>query len=163
MARKNKFTKSLPFRIICIIAIILFLGIAYNFIVDIGKKSNITEEDTQTEMQDKVSHDTIDIVGDYLWSNSKKKSKSETTNASSTTDGDINNRVKQADNKNKKKDSDHKDPLPLPAPEIGPVPEVPQSSTITPSKAESSSKQSVPTKPTTKIEKTEPTKINKID
>ncbi|MDK7740948.1 hypothetical protein QP561_12010, partial [Veillonella nakazawae] len=44
----------------------------YNFVVNIKKESEKTVEEEQAEQQAKASNDTIDIIGDYLWTTSKK-------------------------------------------------------------------------------------------
>ena len=63
--KKRKFTKSLTFKVLCGLVVIVLLGIGYNLIVD-DKDSPLSEEEQEEEQQRTADKDTIDIVGDYL-------------------------------------------------------------------------------------------------
>ncbi len=75
--KKRKFTKSLTFKVLCGLVVIVLLGIGYNLIVD-DKDSPLSEEEQEEEQQRTADKDTIDIVGDYLWPHAKP-SRSELT------------------------------------------------------------------------------------
>ena len=68
--KKRKFTKSLTFKVLCGLVVIVLLGIGYNLIVD-DKDSPLSEEEQEEEQQRTADKDTIDIVGDYLWPHAK--------------------------------------------------------------------------------------------
>ena len=77
--KKRKFTKSLTFKVLCGLVVIVLLGIGYNLIVD-DKDSPLSEEEQEDEQQRTAEKDTIDIVGDYLWPNAKPSKSDLTTN-----------------------------------------------------------------------------------
>lgn len=78
-SKKRKFTKSLTFKVLCVLVFIVLLGIGYNLIVD-DKDSPLSEEEQEEEQQRTADKDTIDIVGDYLWPNAKPSKSDLTTN-----------------------------------------------------------------------------------
>lgn len=77
--KKRKFTKSLTFKVLCGLVVIVLLGIGYNLIVD-DKDSPLSEEEQEEEQQRTADKDTIDIVGDYLWPHAKSSKSDLTTN-----------------------------------------------------------------------------------
>ena len=68
--RKRKFTKSIAFKVLCGLVILILLGIGYNLVVA-DDDSPLSEEEQEEEQQRTADKDTIDIVGDYLWPNAK--------------------------------------------------------------------------------------------
>ena len=149
--KKRKFTKSLTFKVLCGLVVIVLLGIGYNLIVD-DKDSPLSEEEQEEEQQRTADKDTIDIVGDYLWPHAKP-SKSELT-AEDGKDKDADEAKDKTDKADKTKSTDinshqgsNEAPMAAPA---SPEP-------ITPD-PEPSSKSSAPT-----IEKMNPPKIERID
>lgn len=64
--KKRKFTKSIAFKVLCGLVILLLLGIGYNLVVA-DDDSPLSEEEQEEEQQRTADKDTIDIVGDYLW------------------------------------------------------------------------------------------------
>lgn len=160
MAKNKKFTKTLTFRVLCIIAAILVGGLIYNFVVNIKKESEKTVEEEQAEQQAKASNDTIDIIGDYLWTTSKKNTEEVSENNQA-----LKNAAEKAakDEKDKAIRAARKDPIPVPAPEIGPVPVVPQSSNTNSSKPETMTKSGTPAKSSPLTDKVDAPKVEKID
>ena len=149
--KKRKFTKSLTFKVLCGLVVIVLLGIGYNLIVD-DKNSPLSEEEQEEEQQRTADKDTIDIVGDYLWPHAKP-SKSELT-AEDGKDKDADEAKDKTDKADKTKSTDinsHKESneAPMAAP-ASPEP-------ITPD-PEPSGKSSAPT-----IEKMNAPKIERID
>ena len=149
--KKRKFTKSLTFKVLCGLVVIVLLGIGYNLIVD-DKDSPLSEEEQEEEQQRTADKDTIDIVGDYLWPHAKP-SKSELT-AEDGKDKDADEAKDKTDKADKTKSTDinshqgsNEAPMAAPA---SPEP-------ITPD-PEPSSKSSAPT-----IEKMNAPKIERID
>ena len=149
--KKRKFTKSLTFKVLCGLVVIVLLGIGYNLIVD-DKDSPLTEEEQEEEQQRTADKDTIDIVGDYLWPHAKS-SKSELT-AEDGKDKDADEAKDKTDKADKAKPTDinshqESNEAPMAAP-ASPEP-------ITPD-PEPSGKSSAPT-----IEKMNAPKIERID
>ncbi|WP_242403060.1 hypothetical protein [Prevotella scopos] len=64
--KQHKFTKSLTFRILCVLAILIVLGLIYNFIVA-ADDTPMTEQEEEEVQKRNADADTIDIIGDYLW------------------------------------------------------------------------------------------------
>ena len=152
MAKNKKFTKTLTFRVLCIIAAILVGGLIYNFVVNIKKESEKTVEEEQAEQQAKASNDTIDIIGDYLWTTSKKN-----TEEVSENDQALKNAAEKAakDEKDKAIRAARKDPIPVPV--------VPQSSNTNSSKPETMTKSGTPAKSSPLTDKVDAPKVEKID
>lgn len=149
--KKRKFTKSLTFKVLCGLVVIVLLGIGYNLIVD-DKDSPLTEEEQEEEQQRTADKDTIDIVGDYLWPHAKP-SKSELT-AEDGKDKDADEAKDKTDKADKTKSTDinshqESNEAPMAAP-ASPEPTTPD--------PEPSSKSSAPT-----IEKMNAPKIERID
>ena len=149
--KKRKFTKSLTFKVLCGLVVIVLLGIGYNLIVD-DKDSPLSEEEQEEEQQRTADKDTIDIVGDYLWPHAKP-SKSELT-AEDGKDKDAAEAKDKTDKADKTKSTDinshqESNEAPMAAP-ASPEP-------ITPD-PEPSGKSSAPT-----IEKMNAPKIERID
>lgn len=149
--KKRKFTKSLTFKVLCGLVVIVLLGIGYNLIVD-DKDSPLSEEEQEEEQQRTADKDTIDIVGDYLWPHAKS-SKSELT-AEDGKDKDADEAKDKTDKADKAKPTDinshqESNEAPMAAP-ASPEP-------ITPD-PEPSGKSSAPT-----IEKMNAPKIERID
>lgn len=152
MAKNKKFTKTLTFRVLCIIAAILVGGLIYNFVVNIKKESEKTVEEEQAEQQAKASNDTIDIIGDYLWTTSKKNTEEVSENNQA-----LKNAAEKAakDEKDKAIRAARKDPIPVPV--------VPQSSNTNSSKPETMTKSGTPAKSSPSTDKVDAPKVEKID
>ena len=149
--KKRKFTKSLTFKVLCGLVVIVLLGIGYNLIVD-DKDSPLSEEEQEEEQQRTADKDTIDIVGDYLWPHAKP-SRSELT-AEDGKNKDADEAKDKTDKADKTKSTDinthqESNEAPMAAP-ASPEP-------ITPD-PEPSGKSSAPT-----IEKMNAPKIERID
>jgi len=69
--KKRKFTNTLTFKILLGLLVLFVLGLFYNFIV--AEDDVVSEQEKQEEQQRKAALDTIDVVGDYLWSNPKTR------------------------------------------------------------------------------------------
>ena len=146
--KKRKFTKSLTFKVLCGLVVIVLLGIGYNLIVD-DKDSPLSEEEQEEEQQRTADKDTIDIVGDYLWPHAKS-SKDELTAKDKTAD-EAKDKTDKADKAKSKESTSHQESneAPMAAP-ASPAPTTPD--------PEPSSKSSAPT-----IEKMNAPKIERID
>jgi|GEM_PF-207800 len=68
--KQRKFTKSLTFKVLCGLAVLVFLGLIYNLIVA-SDDAPMTEQEEEEVQKRNADADTIDIVGDYLWPNMK--------------------------------------------------------------------------------------------
>ena len=68
--KQRKFTKSLTFKVLCGLAVLVFLGLIYNLIVA-SDDAPMTEQEEEEVQKRNAYADTIDIVGDYLWPNMK--------------------------------------------------------------------------------------------
>ena len=149
--KKRKFTKSLTFKVLCGLVVIVLLGIGYNLIVD-DKDSPLSEEEQEEEQQRTADKDTIDIVGDYLWPHAKP-SKSELT-AEDGKNKDADEAKDKTDKADKTKSTDinthqESNEAPMAAP-ASPAPTTPD--------PEPSGKSSAPT-----IEKMNAPKVERID
>lgn len=149
--KKRKFTKSLTFKVLCGLVVIVLLGIGYNLIVD-DKDSPLSEEEQEEEQQRTADKDTIDIVGDYLWPHAKP-SRSELT-AEDGKNKDADEAKDKTDKADKTKSTDinthqESNEAPMAAP-ASPAPTTPD--------PEPSGKSSAPT-----IEKMNAPKIERID
>ena len=69
--KKRKFTSTLTFKILLGLLVLFVLGLFYNFIV--AEDDVVSEQEKQEEQQRKAALDTIDVVGDYLWSSPKTR------------------------------------------------------------------------------------------
>ena len=150
-SKKRKFTKSLTFKVLCGLVILILLGIGYNLIVD-DKDSPLSEEEQEEEQQRTADKDTIDIVGDYLWPNAKPSKSDLTTNDDKDKTADeAKDKTDKADKTKSTDINSHQEgnEAPMAAP-ASPEP-------ITPD-PEPSSKSSAPT-----IEKMNAPKIERID
>ena len=149
--KKRKFTKSLTFKVLCGLVVIVLLGIGYNLIVD-DKDSPLSEEEQEEEQQRTADKDTIDIVGDYLWPHAKSSKDDLTAKDNKDKDADeAKDKTDKADKAKSKESTSHQESneAPMAAP-ASPEP-------ITPA-PEPSSKSSAPT-----IEKMNAPKIERID
>ena len=68
--KQRKFTKSLTFKVLCGLAVLVFLGLIYNLIVA-SDDAPITEQEEEEVQKRNAEVDTIDVVGNYLWSKMK--------------------------------------------------------------------------------------------
>ena len=149
--KKRKFTKSLTFKVLCGLVVIVLLGIGYNLIVD-DKDGPLSEEEQEEEQQRTADKDTIDIVGDYLWPHAKSSKSDLTTNDDKDKTAD--EAKDKTDKVDKTKSTDinshqESNEAPMAAP-ASPAPTTPD--------PEPSSKSSAPT-----IEKMNAPKIERID
>ena len=149
--RKRKFTKSIAFKVLCGLVILLLLGIGYNLIVD-DKDSPLSEEEQEEEQQRTADKDTIDIVGDYLWPHAKSSKDDLTAKDDKDKDADeAKDKTDKADKAKSKESISHQESneAPMAAP-ASPAPTTPD--------PEPSGKSSAPT-----IEKMNAPKIERID
>lgn len=150
-SKKRKFTKSLTFKVLCGLVVIVLLGIGYNLIVD-DKDSSLSEEEQEEEQQRTADKDTIDIVGDYLWPHAKPSRSELTAEDGKNKDADeAKDKMDKADKMKSPDINTHQESneAPMAAP-ASPAP-------ITPD-PDPSSKSSAPT-----IEKMNAPKIERID
>ena len=150
-SKKRKFTKSLTFKVLCGLVVIVLLGIGYNLIVD-DKDSPLSEEEQEEEQQRTADKDTIDIVGDYLWPHAKRSRSELTAEDGKNKDADeAKNKTDKADKTKSTNINTHQESneAPMAAP-ASPAPTTPD--------PEPSSKSSAPT-----IEKMNAPKVERLD
>ncbi|GAB6976211.1 hypothetical protein [Prevotella falsenii] len=127
--RKRKFTSTLTFKILLGILVLFVLGLFYNFII--AEDDVVSEQEKQEEQQRKAALDTVDVVGDYLWSSPKPRKEDLTTDDEKTkAEAEIKKMVEEARTNAAKKAKENNNaasapPTPLPAPAVEPVPAKP--------------------------------------
>lgn len=145
--KKRKFTKSLSFKVLCGLLVLLFLGLIYNFIVAVDD-APMTEQEEEDVQKRNADADTIDIVGDYLWSKMKPSKEEMMTDEEKAAEAEKAKTGKEdtREASSEKVQSNHYEaPIAAPAPDIAPSSELP-------------AKQTAPS-----IEKMEAPKIEKIE
>lgn len=145
--KKRKFTKSLSFKVLCGLLVLLFLGLIYNFIVAVDD-APMTEQEEEEVQKRNADADTIDIVGDYLWSKMKPSKEEMMTDEEKAAEAEKAKTGKEdtREASSEKVQSNHYEaPIAAPAPDIVPSSELP-------------AKQTAPS-----IEKMEAPKIEKIE
>ena len=145
--KQRKFTKSLTFKVLCGLAILVFLGLIYNLIVA-SDDAPMTEQEEEEVQKRNAEVDTIDVVGDYLWPNMKSSRKNMMTdeeNAAEAEKTKARKEEKEQEPSEKVLSNHYEVPIAAPAPDIAPSSELP-------------AKQMAPS-----IEKIEAPKIEKIE
>ncbi len=145
--KQRKFTRSLTFKVLCGLAVLVFLGLIYNFIVA-SDDAPMTEQEEEEVQKRNAEVDTIDIVGDYLWPNmkpSRKDMMSDDEKAAEAEKAKADKSGKEKAASDKVHSNEYDAPIAAPAPDITPSSELP-------------AKQVVPS-----IEKMESPKIEKIE
>lgn len=145
--KKRKFTKSLSFKVLCGLLVLLFLGLIYNFIVAVDD-APMTEQEEEEVQKQNADADTIDIVGDYLWSKmkpSKEKMMTDEEKAAEAEKAKTGKEDTREASSEKVQSNHYEAPIAAPAPDIAPSSELP-------------AKQTAPS-----IEKMEAPKIEKIE
>lgn len=143
--KQRKFTKSLTFKVLCGLAVLVFMGLIYNLIVA-SDDAPMTEQEEE-EVQ-KRNADTIDIVGDYLWPNMKPSKEDMMTDEEKAAEAEKAKAGKDDKGKeasDKVQSNQYDAPIAAPAPDITPSSELP-------------AKQTAPS-----IEKMDAPKIEKIE
>ena len=145
--KQRKFTKSLTFKVLCGLAVLVFLGLIYNLIVA-SDDAPMTEQEEEEVQKRNAEVDTIDVVGDYLWPNMKSSRKNMMTdeeNAAEAEKTKARKEEKEQEPSEKVLSNHYEVPIAAPAPDIAPSSELP-------------AKQMAPS-----IEKIEAPKIEKIE
>ena len=145
--KQRKFTKLLTFKVLFGLAVLVFLGLIYNFIVA-SDDAPMTEQEEEEVQKRNAEVDTIDVVGDYLWSNMKSSRKNMMTdeeNAAEAEKAKAGKDDKGKEASDKVQSNQYDAPIAAPAPDVTPSSELP-------------AKQAAPS-----IEKMEAPKIEKIE
>ena len=145
--KQRKLTKSLTFKVLCGLVVLVFLGLIYNFIVA-SDDAPMTEQEEEEVQKRNAEVDTIDVVGNYLWPNMKSSRKNMMTDEENAAEAEKTKARKEEKEKepSEKVLSNHYEvPIAAPAPDIAPSSELP-------------AKQMAPS-----IEKIEAPKIEKIE
>ena len=145
--KQRKFTKSLTFKVLCGLAVLVFLGLIYNLIVA-SDDAPMTEQEEEEVQKRNAEVDTIDVVGNYLWS--KMKSSREDKMIDEEKAAEVEKAKAGKDDKGKEasdkvQSNQYDAPIAAPAPDITPSSELP-------------AKQTAPS-----IEKMDAPKIEKIE
>ena len=129
--KQHKFTKSLTFRILCVLAILIVLGLIYNFIVA-ADDTPMTEQEEEEVQKRNADADTIDIIGDYLWPQMKPSKEDMMTDEEKAAEVE---KAKEGKDGTEKATSDkvlstqYEAPVPAPAPDIVPSSDIPAKQT----------------------------------
>ena len=142
--KQRKFTKSLTFKVLCGLAVLVFLGLIYNLIVA-SDDAPMTEQEEEEVQKRNADADTIDIVGDYLWPNMKPSKEDMMTDEEKADKAKAGKDDKGKEASDKVQSNQYDAPIAAPAPDITPTSELP-------------AKQTAPS-----IEKMEAPKIEKIE
>ena len=145
--KQRKFTKSLTFKVLCGLAVLVFLGLIYNLIVA-SDDAPMTEQEEEEVQKRNAEVDTIDVVGNYLWSKMKSSREDKMIDEEKAAEAEKakagkDNKGKEASDKVQSNQYDA--PIAAPAPDVAPSSELP-------------AKQAAPS-----IEKMEAPKIEKIE
>ena len=145
--KKRKFTKLLTFKVLCGLAVLVFLGLIYNLIVA-SDDAPMTEQEEEEVQQRNAEVDTIDVVGNYLWPKMKSSREDKMIDEEKAAEAE---KAKAGKDDKGKEASDkvlsnqYDAPIAAPAPDVAPSSELP-------------AKQAAPS-----IEKMEAPKIEKIE
>ena len=145
--KQRKFTKSLTFKVLCGLVVLVLLGLIYNLIVG-GDNAPMTEAEQEEVQKRNADVDTIDIVGNYLWPDMKPSKQDMMTDEEKAAEAEKAKAGKEGKEKasEEKVQSNHYEaPIAAPAPDIAPPADLP-------------AKQTAPA-----IEKMEAPKIEKIE
>ena len=129
--KKRKFTKSLSFKVLCGLLVLLFLGLIYNFIVAVDD-APMTEQEEEEVQKQNADADTIDIVGDYLWSKmkpSKEKMMTDEEKAAEAEKAKTGKEDTREASSEKVQSNHYEAPIAAPAPDIAPSSELPAKQT----------------------------------
>ena len=145
--KQRKFTKSLTFKVLCGLAILVFLGLIYNLIVA-SDDAPMTEQEEEEVQKRNAEIDTIDVVGNYLWPKMKSSREDKMIDEEKAAEAEKAKAGKDDKGKeasDKVQSNQYDAPIAAPAPDITPSSELP-------------AKQTAPS-----IEKMEAPKIEKIE
>lgn len=145
--KQRKFTKSLTFKVLCGLAVLVFLGLIYNLIVA-ADDVPMTEQEEEEVQQRNAEVDTIDVVGNYLWPKMKSSREDKMIDEEKAAEAEKAKAGKDDKGKeasDKVQSNEYDAPIAAPAPDITPSSELP-------------AKQTAPS-----IEKMEAPKIEKIE
>lgn len=145
--KQRKFTKSLTFKVLCGLAVLVFLGLIYNLIVA-SDDAPMTEQEEEEVQKRNAEVDTIDVVGNYLWSKMKSSREDKMIDEEKAAEAEKAKAGKDDKGKeasDKVQSNQYNAPIAAPAPDVAPSSELP-------------AKQVAPS-----IEKMEAPKIEKIE
>lgn len=142
--KQRKFTKSLTFKVLCGLAVLVFLGLIYNLIVA-SDDAPMTEQEEEEVQKRNAEVDTIDVVGDYLWPNMKPSKEDMMTDEEKAAEAKAGKDDKGKEASDKVQSNQYDAPIAAPAPDVAPSSELP-------------AKQAAPS-----IEKMDAPKIEKIE
>ena len=145
--KQRKFTKSLTFKVLCGLAVLVFLGLIYNLIVA-SDDAPMTEQEEEEVQKRNAEVDTIDVVGNYLWPKIKSSREDKMIDEEKAAEAEKAKAGKDDKGKeasDKVQSNQYDAPIAAPAPDITPSSELP-------------AKQTAPS-----IEKMEAPKIEKIE
>lgn len=129
--KQRKFTKSLVFKVICGLVVLILLGLIYNFIVAEDDPPMTLEEQEEVQKRN-ADADTIDIVGNYLWPDMKPSKQDMITEEEKTAEvsKDKDKKEEKVAPSTEKVHSNRYDaPIAAPAPDIAPAAELPAKQT----------------------------------
>ena len=145
--KQRKFTKSLTFKVLCGLAVLVFLGLIYNLIVA-ADDVPMTEQEEEEVQKRNAEVDTIDVVGNYLWPKMKSSREDKMTDEEKAAEAEkakVGKDDKGKEASDKVQSNQYDAPIAAPAPDVAPSSELP-------------AKQAAPS-----IEKMEAPKIEKIE
>lgn len=145
--KQRKFTKSLTFKVLCGLAVLVFLGLIYNLIVA-SDDAPMTEQEEEEVQKRNAEVDTIDVVGNYLWSKMKSSREDKMIDEEKAAEAEKAKAGKDDKGKeasDKVQSNQYDAPIAAPAPDVAPSSELP-------------AKQTAPS-----IEKMDAPKIEKIE
>ena len=125
--KQRKFTKSLTFKVLCVLVVLVFLGLIYNFIVS-SDDGPMTEQEQEEVQKRNADVDTIDIVGNYLWPNMKPSREDMMTDEEKAAEAEKAKSGKDDKGKeasDKVQSNQYDAPIAAPAPDIAPSSELP--------------------------------------
>ena len=145
--KQRKFTKSLTFKVLCGLAVLVFLGLIYNLIVA-SDDAPMTEQEEEEVQKRNAEVDTIDVVGNYLWPKMKSSREDKMIDEEKAAEAEKAKAGKDDKGKeasDKVQSNQHDAPIAAPSPDVAPSSELP-------------AKQTAPS-----IEKMDAPKIEKIE
>ena len=125
--KQRKFTKSLTFKVLCGLAVLVFLGFIYNVIVA-SYEVPMTEQEEEEVQKRNAEVDTIDVVGNYLWPNMKSSREDKMIDEEKAAEAEKAKAGKDDKGKeasDKVQSNQYDAPIAAPAPDIVPSPELP--------------------------------------
>ena len=145
--KQHKFTKSLTFKVLFGLVVLVFLGLIYNLIVA-SDDAPMTEQEEEEVQKRNAEVDTIDVVGNYLWPKMKSSREDKMIDEEKAAEAEKAKAGKDDKGKeasDKVQSNQYDAPIAAPAPDVTPSSELP-------------AKQAAPS-----IEKMEAPKIEKIE